>query len=377
MNCAYGIMMNETKIPKDIINNIMDFIITPNKKGLITNYLILNVRNTTPKRFMKMIRFNNNYHLYINNCLNNILYYPRLIDNNTKYMSIKKQINDMNISSLEKLRIIKLTKNISISTQSFKNRDYILNNDEFELTKSDDFKKRLTNIDATYKVFVDKSLDYDETKIMKNNYLRNYNIDAYTQKQFSKVRNELEAYDKINRYLKNVYDDIPYDEYFNTEELYDFYPISYLQQSVYRGTDCVNNFEGFEMLSETNKYYTFQVYYKVNENNRIKISEKVKKDNLYNCLLKNNKIYEEQSENLLNFHNRLSNMECITLDMNKINKKYNLNIDMKYWKKCYGSKYANISSYENIDTLNIMFLSKKYEILNSKVFKKLKKKYNL
>ena len=59
MNCAYGIMMAKTNIPKDIVNMIMDFIITPNKKGLITDFQLLNVRNNTPKRFMEIIKYNN------------------------------------------------------------------------------------------------------------------------------------------------------------------------------------------------------------------------------------------------------------------------------------------------------------------------------
>ena len=379
MNCAYGIMMTETKIPKDIVLMIMDFIITPNKKGLIDNFDLLNVSNNKPKNFMRVIKYNNkNYYRDIRKQLSNILYYPRLIDNNTKYMSIRQQINNMNINSLTKLRITKLATNNNTSTCYFiKDKSYIPNNGEIELRNDDDFKKRLQNIDATYKVFADSNLDYEETKIMKNNYLRNYNIDAYTQQQFSKVRNEIIHNARINKYLKNIYYELPNGQSFNTEEEYDFYPISFDNQSIYRGTDCVNNFEQFEIVSETNKYYNIEVYYKIDENNRIKITEKVKKDNLWYCLLKNKEIVKHQYPNLLNFHTSLRNIECITLDMNKINKKYNLNIDMKYWKKCYGSKYAHISSYEHIDYLSVMFLAENYKRINPNVFNKFKNKYNL
>ena len=379
MNCAYGIMITETKIPKDIVLMIMDFIITPNKKGLIDNFDLLNVSNNKPKNFMRVIKYNNkNYYRDIRKQLSNILYYPRLIDNNTKYMSIRQQINDMNINSLRKLRITHFTKKPGFYiTYSRKDNSYTPNNDEIEMTNNNDFKKRLNNIDATYKVFVDSVLNTDRTEIMKNNYLRNYNIDAYTQQQFSKVRNEIIHNARINKYLKNIYYELPNGQSFNTEEEYDFYPISFDNQSIYRGTDCVNNFEQFEIVSETNKYYNIEVYYKIDENNRIKITEKVKKDNLWYCLLKNKEIVKHQYPNLLNFHTSLRNIECITLDMNKINKKYNLNIDMKYWKKCYGSKYAHISSYEHIDYLSVMFLAENYKRINPNVFNKFKNKYNL
>ena len=381
MNCAYGIMTTQTKIPKDIVLMIMDFIITPNTKGLITDFQLLNVKNNTPKNFMRVIKFNSkNYYYDLKHQLDHILYYPRLIDNNTKYMSIRKQINNMNINSLTKLRITNLTKKPDFyTTYSRKENSYTPNNDEFELTKRCDFNKRLTNIDATYKVFVDGNICCDKTEIMKNNYLRYYQIDAYSQKQFSKVRNEITFYHSIKKYMKEMKEIIDFDDiYFNEDENYDFKPIIYDNRAIckiYRGTDCVNNFEYFEIVNETKNYFNISVIYKVDDNNKITINEKVKINNLWDCLLKNKLIEKNEYNNMLPFQSKLKIIDCITLDMDKINKKYNLNIDMKHWKKCYGSKYAHITVMPNIDELSLMFMSNDLKKLNEKIFKKFKNKY--
>ena len=66
MNCAYGIMMTKTKIPKDIVLMIMEYVITPNKKGLIDDFQLLNVKNNSPKQFMEMIKYNNKKYDSIN-----------------------------------------------------------------------------------------------------------------------------------------------------------------------------------------------------------------------------------------------------------------------------------------------------------------------
>ena len=289
MNCAYGIMMTKTKIPKDIVLMIMEYVITPNKKGLIDDFHILNVKNNKPKDFMRVIRFNNKKYYYdLKNQLDNILYYPRLIDNNTKYMSIRQQINNMNINSLTKLRIINFTKKPDYyATYSRKDDSYTPNNDEFELTKRCDFKKRLTNIDATYKVFIDSHLNTDKTEIIKNNYLRHYNIDAFTQKQFSKVRNEITSYYNVKEYMKNLNDAFKYgyDGYFDLDETYKFYSINSKRDGwIYKATDCFEPFDEFNFIKNTNKYFTIETYYNLNKN-KIKITEKVKKEDLWEVLL--------------------------------------------------------------------------------------------
>lgn len=381
MNCAYGIMMTQTKIPKDIINMIMEYVIVPNKKGidLILARNVGNVRNNPPKIFMKIIKFNSkDYYYDLKNQLNNILYYPRLIDNNTKYMSIRKQINDMNINSLTKLRITNLTKKPDFyTTYSRKENSYTPNNDEFELTKRCDFNKRLTNIDATYKVFVDSVLNTDKTEIMKNNYLKNYNIDAYTQKQFSKVRNEITFYYNIKEYMENLNDEFKngYDGQFNLDETYKVCSINSRRDGhIFKETDCLTPFDKFEIIKDTNKYFTIETYYNLNEN-KIKITEKVQKSDLWEVLMKLNKIQHYQHPNLEHFRNELLKIECFKLDMNKINKKYNLDIDMKHYKKVYGSKYAYITTDKEIEPLTLMFGAERWRKINPTAFNKFKNKY--
>ena len=61
--------------------------------------------------------------------------------------------------------------------------------------------------------------------------------------------------------------------------------------------------------------------------------------------------------------------------MNKINKKYNLDIDMKHYKKVYGSKYAYITTDKDIERSNLMFQAEKWRKINPEAFNKFKKQY--
>ncbi len=394
MNCAYGIMMTETKIPKDIINMIMDFIITPNKKGLITDFNLLNVSNHTPKEFMRMIRFNNykKYNDILISKINRILYYPMLSEDNTKYMSFNNQLQLVNnIKGLEKHRILNIIKNYNkgknniyfnkpiFETERIKGLEYSDTTETLYLKQNntDDFEKRLNNIDATYKVFGDSVLNTDKTEIMKNNYLRNYNIDVFTQKQFSKVRIEITSYYNVKEYMKIIKDTFKYgfDGKFNLNETYKFCSINSRRDAmIYKATDCFEQFDEFEIKNITNKYFTFETYYNLN-GDKIKITEKVQKSNLRYCLNSLNNIIEYQHQNLAHFHNQLCEIDFFKLDMNKINKKYNLNIDMKHYKKVYGSKYAYITTDKDIEPLSMIFIAEKWVKMNPEAFNKFKKQY--
>jgi hypothetical protein len=63
--------------------------------------------------------------------------------------------------------------------------------------------------------------------------------------------------------------------------------------------------------------------------------------------------------------------------MNKINKKYNLDIDMKHYKKVYGSKYAHITTDKDIERLTLMFQAENWRKINSEAFNKFKKQYSM
>lgn len=394
MNCAYGIMMNHSKVPKDIILMIMDFIITPNKKGLITDFDLLNVRNNKPKDFMRTIRFNNiqKYNNILISKINRILYYPMLSEDNTKYMSFNHQLQLVdNIKGLEKHRILNIIKNYNkgkkninfskpiFETQRIKGFEYSDTTETLYLKQyeTDDFNKRLNNIDATYKVFVDSVLNTDKTEIMKNNYLRNYNIDVFTQKQFSKVRNEITSYYNVKKYMKILNDIFKYgfDGKFNLDETYKFCSInSRGNDMIYKATDCFEQFDEFQITKETYRYFTIETYYNLN-GDKIKITEKVRKSDLWYCLCDLNGIIKYQYQSIRHFHTQLSEIDCFKLDMNKINKKYNLNIDMKHYKKVYGSKYAHITTDKDINPLTLMFQAETWIKMNPEAFNKFKKQY--
>tara|TARA_R110000868_G_C10914338_1_gene765197 strand:- start:97 stop:1242 length:1146 start_codon:yes stop_codon:yes gene_type:complete len=379
MNCAYGIMMKETKIPKDIVNMIMDFIIVPNKKGLIDDFQLINVRNNTPDAFMRIIKYNNKKNLTLKRKLGFILYNPLLIQNNTKFMSIRNEINQLDMKSLDKFKMIKIIENKKFDYSKYDPKCEYDNRFQYYRYEDNTFKKRINNIDATYKITVDNHTNCDKRKIINNNILRYYQIDAYSQKQFSKVRNTITSYHIIKKYMKEMNEIINVDDInFNSDEHYDFKPIIYDNTAIckiYSGTDCVNNFEYFEIVNKTKTYFNIRVIYKVDDNNKITINEKVKINNIWDCLLKNKQIEKNEYNNMLPFHSGLKVIDCITLDMDKINKKYNLNIDMKHWKKCYGSKYSYITPSTTIDKLSLMFMSNDLKKLNEKIFKKFQNKY--
>ena len=270
---------------------IMDFIITPNKKRIITDFDLLNVRNNKPKDFMRSIRFNNKkYNDILISKINRILYYPMLSEDNTKYMSFNNQLQLVdNIKGLEKHRILNIIKNYNkgkkniyfskpiFETERTKGLEYSDTTETLYLKQkqTDDFDKRLKNIDATYKVFIDSVLNTDKTKIMKNNYLRNYNIDVFTQEQFKKVRNEITSYYNVKKYMKELKDAFIYgfDGKFNLDETYKFCSIKSIRdREIYKATDCFEQFDEFEIKNITNKYFTVETYYNLN-GDKIKITE--------------------------------------------------------------------------------------------------------
>jgi hypothetical protein len=309
-------------------------------------------------------------------------------------MSFNNQLQLVNnIKGLEKHRILNIIKkynkggkNINFNkpifeTERIKGFEYSDTTETLYLTRNqtEDFDKRLNNIDATYKVFVDSVLNTDKTEIMKNNYLRNYNIDVFTQQQFSKVRNEITSYYNVKKYMKELHDVFTYglDGKFNLDETYKFCSINSIRDgAIYKATDCFEQFDEFEIKNITNKYFTVETYYNLN-GDKIKITEKVQKSDLWEVLLKLNKIGEYNYSNLLNFYRQLREIDCFKLDMNKINKKYNLDIDMKHYKKVYGSKYAYITTDKDIERSNLMFQAENWRKINPEAFNKFKKQYSM
>lgn len=391
--CASGILFKHTKIPTEIINMIMEYIIKPNKqikKNDNLRTLEYNLRNQSVLAVGVFVSQERRAYLKtLWKKINHMLYYPYLIEHNTKYMSIREHLNNMEISGLDKHRILSIINKYNKSNdknktlyyfeqphETIKHLTYKKHNDRKLIGEEVDFNKRLKNIDATYKVIADDYMDSNKSKIMRGIILKYYNIDAFQQKRYRTLRTEIRRHHQIKNYMEQMDEIIRFGrETFNTDEYYDFYPIIYYKSELYRGTDCVNNFKDFEIINETKNYWNIRVIYKVDDNNNITINEKVKINNIWECLLKNKEIEKNHYYSILPFQHSLRSYDCLTLDMDKINKKYNLNIDMKHWKKCYGSKYAYITPSRNVDKLSMMFMSNNWKQLNPKIFKKFQNKY--
>ena len=205
MNCAFGILLQNTNIPIDIINMILDYIIEPAK---ITQKLLYDIRHMTniPQfiyNHTKQQRYRH-YKTIINQCLSN----PILNKEQTHYISLQEQLQlyndrrggyECHFAEMEKMDLFYIFNWLKTNQKKYKvlkdcNRHYHALKCIKCDYKTENYTNRVINYDKQTRDY--SHINKKHTEIIK---LSQQNMFSIIQQKYKKSLNE-----EINNILNHI-----------------------------------------------------------------------------------------------------------------------------------------------------------------------------